>query len=376
MVSTNLNRLENWLGHMEVARLQHNMRGWYGPPIAVGGVPGEVFIRHDGDFIGECREGYYFTAWDRARETIKRLQRGARIATSPRRSILHAGAASLSDLISEATSAQKRLEMTFSKVGPTGVSAVTSTLWRVGNLPQAGGSSTAPAGGRVCTSSTTGAMNSLVNATTFNSGDFLNIVCANVVGTVVGQLLLYDRLFDVAKTMNSTATEAVTGTITRYTSTTTTDPDYIGGNFGFIEVGGTALAATAHNWTTCKYTNDTGTTSTLPSVAGTASAITDRLDQPTNQWFAPLAAGDIGIKNWTQLQCSANVASGIINFCIGHPLLWMPCPIASQMCTIDGINTAFNLVRIFDNACLAFLDVNKTVTTATTYSGNIICVSS
>jgi len=35
----------------------------------------------------------------------------------------------------------------------------------------------------------------------------------------------------------------------------------------------------------------------------------------------------------------------------------------------DYINTALNLTRIFDDAALAFLEVNKPATGATTYNG-------
>ena len=41
-------------------------------------------------------------------------------------------------------------------------------------------------------------------------------------------LLLYDRLFSVAKTMNSTAVEAVSGTFTRYQSAVATDASCVG----------------------------------------------------------------------------------------------------------------------------------------------------
>ena len=192
---------------------------------------------------------------------------------------------------------------------------------------------------------------------------------------VDAEVRLYDRLFSVAKTMNSTATEAVTGVPTRYQSTTATNPDYIGGNFLFIEVGGTALAATAHNWTTCLYTDQANASSTLPSLTGNSGAIARRLDHPTQQWFAPLASGDVGIKAWTQMQCSAAVATGVINFVIGHPIAWMPCPIANMVCVADGINTSFNLVRVFDGAALAFLEVNKPSTTSTLYTGQFESVA-
>jgi hypothetical protein len=184
--------------------------------------------------------------------------------------------------------------------------------------------------------------------------------------------LLYDRIFAVAKTMNSTTTEAVTGVPTRYQNTAAGQPDSASGNFLFIETG-TALAATAHSWTVCQYTDESGNaTQTLPSVTGNASNIINRLDMPTSNWFCPLATGDTGIKALTQMQCSAAVATGAVDFVIGHPISWMPCPIANLTCITDGINTAMQLTRIFDSACLALLEANKPATTATTYTGSIV----
>jgi len=75
-----------------------------------------------------------------------------------------------------------------------------------------------------------------------------------------------------------------------------------------------------------------------------------------------------------QMQCSAAVATGVINFVIGHPLAWMPCPVANLVNLFDFIGTAFNLVRIFDDAAMAFLEVNKPTTGATNYNMGITAV--
>ena len=83
----------------------------------------------------------------------------------------------------------------------------------------------------------------------------------------------------------------------------------------------------------------------------------------------PLASGDTGVMDLDQMQCSALVATGVITFAIGHPLAWMPCPVANMACTVDGLNTAFSLVRVFDAAALAFLEISKPATTATIYTG-------
>ena len=337
-LATHAQRLERWLGRDQLDHLHLAMRNWYGPPIPVGHVPGNVMVTAGGDFYGPIRGGSF---------------------------------TSLSDLIAEA-SAGKRRDFTFSKVATAGVVGVTSSLWGVGNFPPAGANASAAPTGNAPTDATTGAF-AFVNPT---SPDTQHFVSATVLASVTGNtLLLYDRLFHVNKTMNSTATEAVTGVPTRYQSTTPGAMDSAEGNFLFVEVGGTALAATAHNWTVCTYTDNDGNASTLPSLTGNASALARRLDHPVQQWFAPLESGDRGIRTLTQMQCSSAVATGVINFVIGHPLVWLPIPLLNTACVLDGINSAFNLARIFDDAALAFLELMKPTNSATTYNGQVITVA-
>ena len=363
MRTTHTQRLERWLGAAEVDRLSQSMLGWYGPPVAVAGVPGNVWAHAGGDFTGPIRAGQFCHMWDYAESRLKRW-------TRRQQSTAHTGFSSLSDLISEATSG-KRYTYQFQKVGATGVAAVTNSLWGVGNLPAAGANAAAAPGGTIPTDATTGAF-AFTNPT---SPDTQHFTVGYAIATLANTLLLYDRLFAVNKTMASAATEAVSGVPTRYQNQTGGTGDYIGGNFLFVVVGGTALAATAHNWTVCLYTDQAGNSSTLPSLVGNSAAIVRRLDHPASQWFAPLAADDVGIKALTQMQCSASVATGVINFVMGHPIAWMPCPLVNTLCVVDGINTAFDLVRIFDDAALAFLEVCKPAVTATTYTGMFEAVS-
>lgn len=365
-------KLERWLGP-EAERISKSMQGWYGPPIAVANVPGKIFAMPDGGFSGSLRESRFddlvHASWARTLRGLETLERAIR----RNRGKMNAGFSSLSDLISEATAGAKRREFFFLKNGPTGVLNVTSSLWGLGARPSAGAAGSAAPGGRACSSSTTGAF-PFTNPT---GGDTQHFVTGYPLSSVAGNtLLIYDRLFDVAKTMNSTATESVTGVPTRYQSSTTTDADYAGGNFIFVEVDGTALAATAHNWTTCLYRNQAGTDSqTMPSLTGNSAAIVRRLDHPAGQWFADLATGDTGAMDLAQMQCSALVATGLINFVIGHPIAWMPCPVVNMVCVTDGINSAFNLARVMDSACLAFLEVCKPATTATNYTGSFTTVA-
>lgn len=361
--ATDLNKLERWMGKQPMLDLAAAMKGWYYLPIGLAGVPGNVSVGADGDFCGRITEGAFSSAMDRFENYYLRMRRAWRRAARSQQ--LNAGFASFNDLIAEATSGGKRREFQFQKIGSTGVAGATSSLWRSGGLPAAGAAPGNAPGGTVYDDSSTGAY-AFTNPT---GGDTQHFVSGWASASVSSNtLLLYDLLFGCNKTMNSSATEAVTGVPTRYQNQTGGNPDYIGGNFLFVQVGGTALAATAHNWTTCLYTDQGGASSTLPSLTGNSSAIVDRLDHPTFQWFAPLESGDVGIKALTQMQCSALVATGVIWFMIGHPIAWMPCLLGSVVCTIDGLSTAFNLARIFDDACLAFLEVVKPSTTATTYN--------
>jgi hypothetical protein len=371
--SVHSGQLERWLGTEAVEHVSRTMKGWYGPPIALAGVPGAVYADGDGDFVGELRAGFEASARDRAFEVLVRMKRRMRRLSHAlgRSTTFSAGFAGYDDLINEATANGKRYEFPYLKSGPTGVTGATSTLWFLGSQPAAGAAAAAAPGGTVPTSATTGAF-PYTNPT---SGDTMHYVRGeNIVSVLTQSLMLYDRIFSVTKTMASTATEAVTGVPTRYQSSTGTADDFIGGNFLFIECR-TALPATAHNWTVCLYNDQDSASSTLPSVTGNASNIINRLDMPANTWFCPLAAGDSGVKALTQMQASASIASGALDFTIGHPIAIVPCPVANLACVNDGLLTAFNLERIFDNACLAFLELCKSAATATTHTGQFTAVA-
>lgn len=363
-------RLERWLGREKIEHLIACMDGWYGGPIRLLDVPGSVAITADGGFVGKFpRFGQFGSALDHFADHLRYTTR--RLGTQRMNyAMAAAGFSSVSDALSRASQGYSQ-RLQFNKVGPTGVVAVTSSLWRVGPQPAVGATPAAAPGGTAQTSSTTGALAFANPASGTN-----HLVGADVSASVINNsLLVYDLLFGVAKTMASTATEAVTGVPTRYQSTTSSNADYIGDNFGFIQVGGTALAATAHNWTTCLYTDQGGSSSTLPSLTGNSGAIVDRLDHPTSQWFAPLESGDVGIGAWTQMQCSASVATGVIWFMIGHPLGFMSFPVINSVLPFDWITNRDQAPRIFDNACIAFLEPLKPATTATTYTGRLVSTS-
>lgn len=361
-------KLERWLGAEKIEHLQQTMRGWYGRPIHLLDVPGSIRISADGDFYGEFKRGVVMSALDEFEARLRYTWKNIR----PHYGFAGAGFASISDALSRSSQGYSQRRM-FNKVGPTGVVGGTSSLWRLGNQPAAGSSGdTAPGGTAHSNGDSTGAGGlAQVNP----ASGTLHLVGADVSASVINNsLLLYDRIYSVAKTMSSTATEAVTGTPSRYQSTVNTDPDYAGDNFLFIEVGAVALAATAHNWTVCTYTDQDGSASTLPSVTGNSGAIIHRLDQPLQQWFAPLQVGDVGIRTLTQMQCSASI-TGSINFVIGHPLGFMAFPVINSFFPFDWLTNRDQAPRIFDGAVLALLEPLKPATTATTYTGRIALTS-
>lgn len=367
-------QVERWLGAAKVRHLQDCMRGWYGRPICLLDVPGSLWITADGDFVGTIREGMFASAYDFAEDKLRRLWKAA---GRPQYGYCNAGFASISDALSRASQGYSQ-RRNFNKVGPTGVVAVTSSLWRSGVQPIAGSAPAAAAAGTAFTSASTGALAFANPASGTN-----HLVGADVSANVINNsLLVYDLIYGCAKTMASVANEAVTGVPTRYQSSTTTAMDYAGDNFLFIQVGGTALAATAHNWgvaggsNECLYRNQAGTdNSILPVLTGNASAIVDRLDHPTGQWFAPLASGDVGIMDLAQMRCSASVATGVIWFMIGHPLGFMSFPVINSVLPFDWLTNRDQAPRIFDSACLALLEPLKPATTATTYTGRIVSTS-
>jgi hypothetical protein len=366
-------RIERWLGVDRANQLSSYMNGWYGPPINVRDLPGSVWLDKHGEFVGDFERGQYFSADDAYEVFIRKSKRARQIAehllgADGLRLYAGAGFASISDALSRASQGNKQKPNgTIYKSGSTGVVGACNTLWRSAGTPTAGGAGSAAPGGRACSNATTGALG-LVNPASgtmhLTGADFYASAALN-------SLLLYDRIFDVAKTMNSTATEAVTGVPTRYQSSTESNEDYAGGNFLFIEIF-TALAATAHNWTTCLYRDAAGNDNqTLPSVTGLSGGIIDRFDMPINNWFCPLASGDVGIMDLAQMQCSAAIATGAINFVIGHPIGFMAFPVTPMMTPFDWLTSRDQAPRIFDSACLAFAEMPKPSTASTNYSGRV-----
>lgn len=370
-------RIERFLGAEKLAALQGHMRGWYADPISIA-VPGNnnVEVTKDGDFRGRLTDGFFASMQDRFDDVAdglkpsnisRRLDRwSARQALT-----MNAGFTGIVDLIQENLYAGKQQHFPLAFSGSAGATGRCTTMWQEGNFPVAGATPSAAPGGNAVSSATTGALN--LNYNTPISGDNEFFLRADVSSSAATfGLLLYDRLFHVAKTMASITAETVTGVPTRYTSTTVTAADYVQGNFVFIEVLG-VLSATAHNWTGL-YTNQAGTTGqTLPSITGVSAAAVPTLDQPSGQWFCPLSTSDSGVKALTSMTCSASV-TGTVSFAIGHPIAWIPLPMASGKSRSGGVHYQINLAQIFSGACLNFLEPPKSGATGVFYQGSITTV--
>lgn len=387
MKHTHSDRLERWLGKSQVDEISARFRNFYWP-VPVHGVPGNVHVMPGGDFCGEIKAGSFLSKDDGAATVLKKLRAAAeararrgnalgRLADLIRaedRRLLSVGAFASIDAVIAAYTGGKGQAIPFAKTGVAANAIGNSNdLWTRAGFPAAGAAGSAAPGGVAPTAATTGAL-PFKNLGAADSGHYLNwSLSASVINN---SLLLYDRLFAVVKTMNSTATEAVTGVPTRYQNATAGNVEYIGGNFCFPSNPTTVLAATAHNWTVCQYTDQDGNTgNSFASVAGVSACVVGGVDLAVGKWFLPLAAGDVGVKALTQMQCSAAVATGTIDFVIGHPIAVNACPIANIACLDDGLYTALNLTPIIDDACLSFLELTKPATTATNYSGLLRAVS-
>jgi hypothetical protein len=365
--------LERWYGAEKVKYLSECMRT-FPMPTPLLDAPGKVWVMPGGDFVGRLKAGSEMSAFDRALDVIKRHRAAAAIRGRYRHGQLNAFA-SLDALIAAATGGKAQY-LNFAKTG-VAASAIGGTmdLWTRGTVPAAGAAGGALPGGTSPTNATTGNLG-WANPANANTGHLLAI---EATGSVINNsLMLTDRLFAAAVNPNSTATQAVTGTFTRYQSGTATAADYIGGNFAYPSNPTTVLAATAHNWTVCQYTDQGSTTAqSFPSTAGISACPVGQVDLAVGpqSWFMPFASGDVGVKALTQVQLSAAVATGTMDWVVAHMIGLIGLPVANLVCVADSLYTALQLTSVFDNACLNFLEMPKPATTATTYSGRVSLVA-
>ena len=364
----NSTRLERWLGKELVESTSASMKNWYGPPIPIYNVPGKVYATKGGDFCGPLEGGYFASLADFTEQRVKRILRNVRRRQSV---TLNAGFSSLSDLISEATTGGKTQMLQFTKAGTAGTAGRSNTLFNVGSWPAAGGVGGTTGTGRVLTKTNTGALQQIDAA----GGDQLHVTTITVQASVAGQMLLmYDRLWDMTHTMTVDPRSCDAANVpTRY-QTAALAP----GNFFSGEV--TTVLPAATPTITLDYVDQDGnnvTGSALSTIASAAAVNTVPFTAPN--WFYPLASTDQGLRSLQNsanaINLSAAMASGVVTWFIGHPLAFIPMPLANTPVILDGINSAFNLARVYDGACLSFMEISKGATTATNWWGAIQLVS-
>lgn len=336
----NESRIERWFGAQMFRMLQEAAAGC-GCPVPILHTPtgGVLYAHKDVGFLGAMQGG---------------------------------GFSSLSDLISEATVGGKRQSFQFQKVGLSGGTGTPNSLWRVGNAPPAAAAASALATGDHLDNTSPGGLQQVDPA----GGDTLHLTTMQGLASIAPQLLLmYDRIWQGLIALSTSG--AQTCTLTGYPNSTGRYSDAVGarGNFAFVaNEGAVSLSSVAHTWTLV-YTDDAGNTvQSAAAVTGTSGLTGNRLDH--TPWFIPLLAGDYGMQDVESIACNVNtVAAGGPTIVLGHPLAFLPLGDAYRGVVLDGINSAFNLIEIKTDACLAFLEAVKSASTATTYAGEVTLVS-
>ncbi len=363
---THSDRLERWLGRETVAEISHNMRDWYGPPIAVKGVPGATWAAKGGDFVGPIEGGGASNLMDYVAGRVARVWRNAAL----RNHITLHGFSSLSDLISEATTGGKAQDLFFTKTMPAaGTVGNSASGFNAGTLPAASGVGGTSGTGRACTSSTTGAMK-FTNPSAPDTTHITTITAWS--GTASYSMMLADRLWDMTYNHATTTTTAIDSANrpNRYNTAALAPGNFISGEIT------TSLSATAHNLTVTYVDQDGNTAEAAAAYAAPVSAGVGRTPLVAGNWFVPLNSPDLGVQYLTNIaQSTITSVTGVTSWWIAHPLAWVAFPVANQYAILDGINSAFNLTRVYDSACLFWYCPSAASASAVTVGGTVKIVS-
>jgi hypothetical protein len=274
-------------------------------------------------------------------------------------------------LINEATVGGKLQFKSFVKAGTAGIVGRSNSLWNVGSIPAAGGVGGAAGTGVEKTRTSTGALRQVDAA----GGDTLHFIGGTFQadrGTQV--LLLYDRLWDMTHdmTIDPRSCDAANPP-TRYQTAALAPGNFISGEV-------TTILPAATPTVTFDYVDQDGNNVTGPALSTIYSAAAvNTVPFTIPNWFYPIDPTDVGVRS---LQNSANavdlsaaMVSGVVSWFIGHPIAFIPLPTLNVPIIIDGINSAFSLARIYDGACLAFMELSKGATNATNWWGAITLCS-
>lgn len=276
------------------------------------------------------------------------------------------GFSSIEDLV-----AKERLtgyDSQYYKSGLTGIAnGAGNTLWYSSGSPAVGATPGAAPTGTNCTNATLGALpfrNPPAGEETYIAGAVSAASVAN------NTLLLYDRIWH--SDFSVTVDTAFTMTPARYATTGSTGTSV--GNFFTYECRSSLGAGYR---AALEYVDQDGNTAEFTGVNSGTALATGQLATQANAsdiWY-PLAAGDTGISEVISLDVAAGGSSGSLTAILGHPLAFIPQPVASTLITLDGINSAFHMQRVYDNACMALFEIRKPSTSNTAYHGVIHLVS-
>jgi len=253
----------------------------------------------------------------------------------------------------------------YQKTGVAGPAATSSAfLWAQTAMPSAGSNGAAAPGGTIPNKTTTGGFKQADPG----GSDTLHLTTwTGLPATAVGSLMLYDHLFHVNNSVNATNT-AVTGVPTRYQTAALARGSFVSARVT------TVLSATATNFTVTYMDQDGNAAEAAAAVAARVSAAVQTIPLTQPAWFIPLNAGDTGLRKITNVQ-SSGANTGVVDWIVGHPLAILPQPQVNVPYILDGINSAFNLIQVQTDACLALLEYFKSATGAATYAGQIQLVS-
>lgn len=366
MQSTHASKLDRWLGAGQTEFYSNMFRNWYGPPVALAGVPGAVYVTGGGDFVGAIRGGGLCNLFDFA---LQRQRRIVRNWFNRQKSMANTGFSSLGDLISEATAGGKSQLLMYSKSPTTATTAGNAcSAFNVGALPAAGGVGGTSGTGRACADANTGAL----QFTNASGTDTLHLTTWTGQANAISSVMLADRLWDMTynhATSTSTAIDSANRP-TRYQTTPLAPGNFISGEIT------TALSDTAHNLTVTYVDQAGNAAEAAAAYAAPVSAVACRSPTVAGQWFVPLNSPDTGARYLTNIaQSTITSVTGTTSWWIAHPIAMMPFPVANVPFVLDGINSAFNLQRIYDDACLFFYTPAVASAATINYTGIIQLVS-
>jgi hypothetical protein len=313
--------------------------------------------------MGPIAGGGFAGLTDYYRDRVRRI---ARNFARKQLATCHTGFASFTDLMTEAVTNGKAQVLPFARSSAGGGGAQPRTFWTESGFPEAGGTPAARPAGAIPDNTTIGGFlqKNPDGADTLHLASVLSYSLLPF-----NFIVLYDRLFhasDIAHTNN--ASQTVTGTPTRY-NTTASAP----GTFFFLEVTST-LGTTAHTILINYTDNSNNAAENSGTTTIVVSSTTARI--PHAQFFVPINAADTGILAITALTFSA-VSSGTSNAVLGKALSIIPQPnigSSGAPTILNCINSAFNLVEVKANACLAFIDL-KGGSGNSSFTGTITLVS-